>query len=193
MASIRRPSTSYSTAGSTIYSNTSTTPRRRNSASRSTSRPGTRLSRRTGSTIGGETQEIVCAISEARGSSPTVGLAFVNLSTSEAVVSQISDNSFYARTLNKIQVFDPTEILIMSTQAPPNPSKMYSMIQGNCTGSKIVIADRKYWSENAGLEYLQTLAFAEDIETLKVSIGGNYYATCCLSAVSLSLLNRSAD
>lgn len=116
--------------------------------------------------------------------SPTVGLAFVNISTGEAVLSQICDNQFYVRTCHKIQVFEPTEILIMSTSSPPNPkSKMYSILDEEIIGSRITALDRRYWSENAGLDYIQQLAFSEDIESIKVAIGGNYFATCCLAAV----------
>jgi DNA mismatch repair protein MSH4 len=156
----------------------------RQSVSQTGSRHGTR-SRRSGSAIGGsESQQIICAVSEARGVSPTVGLAFVNISTGEAVLSQICDNQFYVRTCHKIQVFEPTEILIMSTSAPPNAkSKMYSVLEEEVIGSRITPLDRKYWSETAGLDYIQQLAFSEDIEAIKVAIGGNYFATCCLAAV----------
>lgn len=154
------------------------------SASRPGSRPGTR-SRRACSTIGGgESQQIICALSEARGVSPTVGLAFVNVSTGEAVLSQICDNQFYVRACHKIQVFEPTEILIVSTSAPPNQkSKIYNVLEEEIPGSRIIALDRKYWSETAGLEYIQQLAFIEDVEAIKVAIGGNYFATCCLAAV----------
>lgn len=142
-------------------------------------------SRAAGSAIGGgEPQQIMCAVSEARGVSPTVGLAFVNISTGEVVLSQICDNQFYVRTCHKIQVFEPTEILVMSTSAPPNPkSKMYSVLENEIIGSRITVLDRRYWSENAGLDYIQQLAFSEDVEAIKIAIGGNYFATCCLAAV----------
>jgi DNA mismatch repair protein MSH4 len=148
------------------------------------SRPNTR-SRRTGSVIGGgDSQQIICAVSEARGVSPTVGLAFVNISTGEAVLSQICDNQFYVRTCHKIQVFEPTEILIMCTSSSPNTkSKMYNILEEEVIGSRITALDRKYWSENAGLDYIQQLAFSKDMEAIKVAIGGNYFATCCLAAV----------
>jgi DNA mismatch repair protein MSH4 len=157
--------------------------------SRAGSRPSTRT-RHTASTIGGgESQQIICAISEARGVSPTVGLAFVNISTGEAVLSQICDNQFYVRTIQKLQVFEPTEILLASTQGPPNPkSKMYCLVEEQVIGARIVSLDRKYWSEMAGLDFIQQLAFVEDVEAIKVAIDGNYFATCCLAAVSLSYL-----
>jgi hypothetical protein len=52
------------------------------------SRPFTGRSRpRTAAiTIGVGENEIICAISESRGISPTIGLSFVNVSTSEAVL-----------------------------------------------------------------------------------------------------------
>lgn len=154
-----------------------------------TARPGTRKSSRAGSVFGGgDSQQIICAISEGRGITPTVGLAFVNTTTGEAVLSQICDNQFYARTINKLNVFEPTEILIVSTAAPPNiKSKMFKIVEENVIGARLVGVDRKYWSETSGLEFIQQLAFPQDLEALKVAIGGNYFATCCLSAVGFLL------
>lgn len=100
------------------------------------------------------------------------------------MLSQICDSQFYVRTLNKLQIFDPTEILIISTAGPPNPkSKMYQVIEENIPGARIITIDRKYWSEPAGLEYIDQFAFSEDVQAIKVAIGGNYFATCCFAAV----------
>ncbi len=148
-----------------------------------TARPSTSRRTKASSVIGGEGQKIICAISEGRGVSPIVGLAFINISTGETVLSQICDNQFYARTLNKLLVFDPTEILVVSTCGPPNKSKMYQVVEENIVGARMITVDRQYWCEETGREYLQDLAFEEDIEALKISIGGNYFATCCFSAV----------
>ncbi|OBT70038.1 hypothetical protein VE03_00464 [Pseudogymnoascus sp. 23342-1-I1] len=99
-------------------------------------------------------------------------------------MSQICDNQFYVRTVLKLQVFEPTEILLVSTSGPPNPkSKMYSLIEEGVIGSRIVCVDRRYWSEPAGMDFIQQLAFPEDVEAIKVATGGNFYATCCLAAV----------
>lgn len=212
-SSLQRSSTSYSVRPSTSQSNrqsitkpwiSTSTQSRTGSSSfpygpgfsqsnslpqnsrRSVSRAGTIQRPRTpGSAIGGgEYQQIICAVNEGRGVSPTVGLAFVNISTGEAVLSQISDNQFYVKTCHKLEVFEPSEILIVSTAGPPNQkSKMYSIIEENILGSKIITVHRQYWSETAGLDYIQSLAFKEDVEAIKVAIGGNYYATCCFSAV----------
>ncbi|PQE03983.1 dna mismatch repair msh4 protein [Rutstroemia sp. NJR-2017a BVV2] len=191
MASISRPSTSYSTASASYQygyteSTSGTQPNTRHSSTTrpSTARPSTGRRSRASSVIGGgETQQIICALSESRGVSPTVGLAFVNISTGEAVLSQICDNQFYVKTLHKLQVFEPTQILIVSTAGPPNPkSNMYRIVEEYILGARIVTVDRRYWSETAGLDYIQQLAFKEDLEAIKVAIGGNYFSTCCFSA-----------
>ena len=57
-------------------------------------------------------------------------------------------------------------------------------------GPELVPVDRRYWSEAAGLEYIQNLAFKEDAEAVKVAIEGNFYATCSFAAVSLLLTPR---
>ena len=198
MASSPRPSASYTTTSASYpygYSNSNSNsnsyslPRhgRRSSTARpSTARPSTGRRSRASSIIGGgESQQIICAVSEGRGVSPTVGLAFVNISTGEAVLSQICDNQFYVKTLHKLQVFEPTQILIVSTSGPPNPkSKMYQVVEENILGAKIVTVDRRYWSETSGIEDIHRLAFKEDLEAIKVAIGGNYFSVCCFSAVS---------
>ena len=163
------------------YATTTSRPR---TGRRSTGRPSTARPRTGVSTLGAENQEIVCAVSESRGISPTVGLAFVNLDTGEAVLSQISDSQTYVRTVHKLTVFNPTAILIVSTAANPK-SKLFSIIQDSLEDieSNITLLDRRYWAETTGIEYIQQLAFAEDVESIKTAVSGNYYAVCCFAAV----------
>ena len=146
-----------------------------------TSRPRTGRPKTAASTISGD-QQIICTISESRGLSPVVGLAFVNLSTTEAVLCQISDNQTYVKTVHKLSCFEPSEVLIMITAAQPK-SKLYSIIEGNLPHILISPIDRKYWAETIGMEYIHQLAFRQDLEALKVAVEGNYYAICCIAAV----------
>ncbi|KAI9785237.1 MAG: MutS protein msh4 [Peltula sp. TS41687] len=83
--------------------------------------------------------------------------------------------------MHKLSVFDPSEILVMNPALRPK-SKLCAIIEEGLTGVRIIGLDRKYWAETAGLEYIQQLAFAEDVEAIKVAIGGNYFATCCIAA-----------
>lgn len=135
--------------------------------------------------MSGGDQQIICAISESRGLSPVVGLAFVNLSTSEAVLCQISDNQTYVKTEHKLTVFEPTEILFMTTAVQPE-SKLYSVVKANLPHIRVTVIDRKYWAETTGMDHMCQLALRQDLEALKVSVDGNYYAICCFSAVRRS-------
>lgn len=155
---------------------------------RSYSRSGTsRRPRSSASSAGGfKHQRIICAISESRGVSPTVGITFVNLATAEVVLSQICDTQTYARTCNKLLVFDPSDVLVASTCVDPD-TKLVTFIRENVLGAKIVPLDRKYWSESVGLEYIHQLAFQQEREAIKVALIGNYFAICCLAAVSISM------
>lgn len=154
---------------------------------RSTGRPSTARPRTGLSTLGVENQEIICAISESRGVSPVVGLSFVNLDTGEAILCQINDSQTYVRTIHKLMVFNPTMILIVSSASDPK-SKLFSIVEDSLEelDSDVRLLDRRYWAETVGLEYIQHLAFAEDVEAIKTAVSGNYYAVCCFAAVSLS-------
>ncbi|KAL4782526.1 muts domain V-domain-containing protein [Aspergillus varians] len=125
-------------------------------------------------------QDIICAISESRGISSTVGLAFVNLSTAEVVLCQICDGQTYAKTITKISVFEPTGILFMNTA---RGSKLPHIIQANISDTTFTFLDRRYFAEKAGHEYMERLGFAEDVDSIRVTLGGNYFAACCFSAV----------
>ncbi len=192
MAASSRGSTSYNTASSsypTPEGDTGTSTRL-NTGRISTGRPRTRARTATSTTVANNDQQIICAISESRGISPIVGLAFVNLSTTEAVLCQISDSQTFPRTVHKLRIFDPTEILFMTTAAQPK-SKLYSIIETNLPYLRITIIDRKYWSETAGVDYIQQLALKQDVEAIKVSVEGNFYATCCIAAVCSICLSFS--
>ncbi len=140
---------------------------------------------RTAATSDGyDDNDTICAITESRGISPTVGLSFVTVSTGEAVLCQFSDTQTYVRTCHKIKVFAPSEILFLSSAAE---SKLVSIVTENVEVEKLGIlmteVDWKYWSHSSGHDYVQLLACPDDLEPLKSSIAGNHLATCCFSAV----------
>src|SRR5438034_8095348 len=176
------PSTQFTSVTPYPPSRSTTAPR---TATDPTTRGRTRTTRPTTTATSVAAQDIICAITESRGISPTVGLAFVNLSTSEAALCQICDSQTYARTVHKLAVFDPTEILFTKTAKDPR-SKLYSIVEENLPHLRIVTLDRRYWAEKTGHEYVEQLAFSEDLESIKVSLEGNYFVACCLAAVRLA-------
>ena len=74
----------------------------------------------------------------------------------------------------------------MNTAAQTS-SKLYTIIHDSILEYnlriRITTIDRKYWAETTGTEFIQRLAFKQDVEAIKVSLEGNYYATCCFAAV----------
>src|SRR5689334_14924989 len=117
-----RPLISQSSSGSMShgYTGYDTTTISRTATRRNTDRPSTARPRTSASTIARvENQYVVCAIAESRGISPTVGLAFVNLDTAEAVLCQICDSQTFVRTVHKLKVYGPSEILVVSTATSP--------------------------------------------------------------------------
>lgn len=133
-------------------------------------------------------------MSEARGVSPAVGVAFVNVSIGEVVISQICDNQSYVKTIHKIQLSAPSRILFMSTACPPNnPSTLFSLVQNLIPEAQIDALDRSAWSETEGLEYIHNLAFKDDIEPLKVATKGKFYAISSFAAVSVSSKNINTN
>ncbi|KXT00085.1 hypothetical protein AC578_5790 [Pseudocercospora eumusae] len=175
--------TSYTTTYPYAPYQDTTTESRPRTAARSAGRPQTARPRTGVSTLGVENQEIVCAISESRGVAPTVGLAFINLDTAEAVLSQFHDSQTYVKTIHKLIVFNPSNILLISTSANPK-SKLFSIIEEHMPDLEcnITLLDRKYWAESTGLDFIQQLGFPEDVESIKTAVEGNYYSVCCFAA-----------
>ncbi|KAL4988208.1 DNA mismatch repair protein MutS [Aspergillus falconensis] len=62
-------------------------------------------------------------------------------------------------------------------------SKLLRIIQENNSDAAFTFIDRRYFAEKAGQEYVEPLGFAEDVDSIKVTLGGNYFATCYLAAV----------
>ncbi|KAF8468982.1 muts domain V-domain-containing protein [Kalaharituber pfeilii] len=139
-------------------------------------RPATATSR-----VGGS-QSIICALTESRGVSATVGLSFVNLCTGECVLCEICDTQQYVRTLHKLHVYDPTEILIPNTAFTPIKSKLVCIVEETIPDAKLLQIPRKYYNEQTGHSYIQTLAFKEDAEAIKVAISVKFYTVSALAA-----------
>ncbi|KAF2405477.1 hypothetical protein EJ06DRAFT_502734 [Trichodelitschia bisporula] len=175
-ASSQHPTTSYPE-----YTTTTPLPRigRRRDGRSAAARPRTERS-----TIADPSDDVVCAITESRGVSPTVGLAFINLDVGRAVICQISDNQTYVRTRHKLEVNGPSRVLMPSTAANP-PSKLFHMVEGcvNSIGSSLSLLDRRYYDESSALAYIRNLAIAEDLGALDIAAKGNYFAVCCFAAI----------
>ncbi|KAG5951835.1 hypothetical protein E4U58_001042, partial [Claviceps cyperi] len=187
----RKASTGRSTAR-TVRSVASTAPRTSRSNIRGpVSRPSTSASSRksrpgTLSTILGtnyDDQTIICALGEARGVFPLVGVALVNISLGEATLSQICDNQSYVKTIHKLQMANPSRIVFMATACPPvKDNVLFTLVNELIPDARIELLDRSAWSETDGLEYIHDLAFETDIDPIKVAVLGKYYSVSSFAA-----------
>ncbi|KAM3542195.1 hypothetical protein ARSEF1564_004862 [Beauveria bassiana] len=150
------------------------------SLSRPTTASGRKSRATNASSVVGEAQTIVCAVCEARGVSPSVGIAFVNTSLGEAVLSQICDNQSYVKTLHKIHINWPSRIICLAQGT--RPSSLMSLLRTMFADIPIDVTDRSFWSETKGIEYINKLAFETDIPPIQVAIQGKYYAVSALAA-----------
>lgn len=170
-----------STRPNTAYSTVSSTTARRRAAPGRKARTGT-----ASSILGlGEQHNVVCALAEARGVTPSVGVSLINVSLGEVILSQICDNQSYVKTIHKMQMASPSRILFMNTACPPvKASVLFSLVEELIPEAIVDSFDRSAWSENAGLDFIHTLAFPSDLEPIKVALQGKFYAVCCFAAVS---------
>ncbi|RPA93986.1 hypothetical protein L873DRAFT_1837804 [Choiromyces venosus 120613-1] len=148
----------------------------------STSRPRTSRPRTATSTAGGGVQQVVCAVTESRGVSVIIGLCFVNTTTGECVLSEICDTQTYVRTMQKLSVFDPTEILVSPAAVAPPKSTLLSIIEDYVPGAMITEVPRRYFNEQSGHDYIQQLAFPGEVAGIKVAVSGKFYAISAAAA-----------
>ena len=132
-----------------------------------------------------QAQQVIGAVIESRGVSPTVGLAFVNLSTSEVVLCQLCDTNSYVKTLNKVAVFEPTELLLADTR---RQSKLHGIIRENIPELVVTAVDRRFWSDKASHEYVEKLAIPDELNAIRLSLESHYFASCCLAAVGVIIM-----
>ena len=151
---------------------------------RTTTRSG-RCSRATTVTsVANESPNIICAICEARGVSPSVGIAFLDLTHGSAVLSQLLDNPSYFRTTHQVHMMDPSRIILRpSTAQSESPNTLNQILRTFFPHIRLDICDRLSWSETSGLDCIERLAFESDLHRIKVTLAGKFYAVASFSAV----------
>ena len=147
-----------------------------------TSRAASRARAITAGAGGGE--RVICAICEGRGAATVVGLCFIITATNECILCNIVDSQTYIRTLQKLDVFDPTEILMPASSHSAGKSKLYSLIENYFGGARIVPTARKQYNASAGMDYLVKWAFPGETETVSYELSDKYF-TACAAAVAI--------
>ncbi len=88
-----------------------------------------------------------------------MGLARICLDDPTLILCQIADSRTYNRTLAKLSLFNPVEILVplssasaAAAAADGGPSKLYGDIDKYCPAATVQQLQRKYFGEARGLQ-----------------------------------------
>ncbi|KAG0269965.1 MutS protein msh4 [Actinomortierella ambigua] len=100
---------------------------------------------------------------------------------SECILSQISDSQTYVKTLQKLSVYPPTEILVPRTAVEPKISNLVKFIKDSIPNAIITPLPRRFFNEAQGLEVIQQYIIPESSATLLVGIQTKYF---CLAATA---------
>jgi len=99
---------------------------------------------------------IICSIFENRNSSETkVGICAINLNLGTLTFSEFIDSQIFIRVIHKLQIYNPTEILVPTTSVVPTNSKLVSVIKYNVPEvTKISNIPHKSFDDHEGLQII---------------------------------------
>ncbi|KAK7204668.1 DNA mismatch repair protein Msh4 [Myxozyma melibiosi] len=162
-------------------------PRYSRAPSRAPSRAGT-ASARPYSAMSNATStaatRVICAITQGRGVAATVGMCFFSIDTGECILSEIVDTQTYVRTVNKLAVCMPVEVLVPSTTLEaPAGGMLVKVIQENFPNLKVTGVSRNFYNEAEGKRYIQELSFKDDLDSISMLVMSKFYAVCAAAAV----------
>ena len=121
------------------------------------------------------------AVVEGRGNARgEVGLASICLSNPILVLCQFSDSRTYVRTLTKIAVLNPAEIIVptglgLYGSLDPSLNKLYDDIVDKFPDANVTQIHRKYFCEKRGLQIIKHLC-APEFSSVELQIRHKYYA-----------------
>jgi DNA mismatch repair protein MSH4 len=136
------------------------------------------------STLRASSQTVV-AISEGRGCISEIGVATLDLLTSESVVMQYSDTANYPKTFYLLSLINP-KIIIMPKTCVELPSKLFQSIGPYLDrNAEVVPTPRIYFNEQNGLEVLQKYAIKtpEHQAALISGVFKKFFASTAISAL----------
>ncbi|KAF9359640.1 MutS protein msh4 [Mortierella sp. NVP85] len=125
----------------------------------------------------------VAAVVEGRGAGAEIGMCFCNLKTSEVVLCQIADSQTYVRTLQKLNLYEPSEILVPTTAVEPVNSKLVRIIKESVPSSTITPVARRFFNDSTGLQYIQKYIIKEGSASLLLGIPTKYFCLAATAAV----------
>lgn len=130
----------------------------------------------------------ILAITEGRGHAKgEVGMAAIDVSSPKLVLCQISDNLLYSDSLTKIQIMDPSVILLPDTMLELKP-QLVEFIKDSFPAIQFIPIQRRHFNDKKGLEVLTELASRLSQNILQI-ISKKYYSLSAAAALLEYLKN----
>ncbi|KAG0369469.1 MutS protein msh4 [Gamsiella multidivaricata] len=95
----------------------------------------------------------------------------------------IADSQTYVRTLQKLNLYEPSEILVPNTAMDPVNSKLVNIIKENIPSSIIIPVARRLFNDSVGLQYINKYIIKEDSASLLLDIPTKYFCLAATAAV----------
>ncbi|XP_054269592.1 mutS protein homolog 4-like isoform X2 [Macrosteles quadrilineatus] len=129
-------------------------------------------------------QNMIIAITEGRGlARGEVGIAALDIHSPYLIMSQISDCQTYTNTMSKINVLHPTEILVPNTFIDTQEkNKLFTLIHETFPQVLITTVQRRHFSDNIGLQLVQSLCLTE-YANVEMVVRQKFYALSATSAL----------
>ncbi|CAB4399972.1 unnamed protein product [Rhizophagus irregularis] len=177
-------STRLSAYGSRKYCRRTSSRASERSKSSFSSLPTRRPKTSASACIGGrDNHSFVVAMIEGRGVATEVGMCFIDLRTSECILSQIADSQTYVKTLHKLNLYNPVEIILSVTAIEPSKSKLCKILEDNMPMASIIPIGRKYFNDAIGLNYIKQYSLEEDSASLILGITSKFYCLAATGAI----------
>ncbi|KAH9939032.1 muts domain V-domain-containing protein [Epithele typhae] len=138
----------------------------------------------------------IIAVIEGRGVAREVGIACLDKDTGRVNLVQLADCPTYVKTLHQMHLHYPSIVLVPDTfvslsdshaasgKKPQTTSLLVQYIMDEFEGVSIEPVMRKYWSDNAGLDFVNQLMVEDDERAATlVAVSNKYYALSAASAL----------
>ncbi|KAI0005291.1 muts domain V-domain-containing protein [Russula compacta] len=139
----------------------------------------------------------IVALLEGRGIAREVGIAALDRDIGRAMLIQLADCQTYVKTLHQMHLHNPTLILIPDTflsskdnlgpssgNTPSSTSLLVQCLNDEFPGVPVEPVLRKYWNEDAGLEFVSQLCVQDEERAATIlAVSRKYYTLSAASAL----------
>lgn len=126
---------------------------------------------------------VICVICESTSIPPVVGICFVDIFSTDMTITQLIDSPTYVRTIHKISVFGPTEIIVSNASKNIQGTPLVGILEGNIseTTKLISISQKHFVPVDHSKVFMRSLRETEKISLIN-QLKSQHYALCAINA-----------